>query len=134
MIVRGRVARLSRIDRPSQPRPHNRARGRRKTHSAAGIHFIQAASAHRKPARRGPLNCAAQSISVSWRLMLPVSRFAPNGNASSAMRIAVSSGRRRYAQWNVHSSARIVPTRHANHATSQGSRAHGANSGSIHGA
>ena len=47
---------------------------------------------------------------------------------------AVVSGRRRYAQWIVQSSSRIVPTRHTNQATSHGRSAHGANSGSIHGA
>ena len=47
--------------------------------------------------------------------------------------IAVVSGRRRYAQWIVQSSSRIVPTRQTNHATSHGRTAHGANSGSIHG-
>ena len=37
--------------------------------------------------------------------MLPVSRFAPIGKPSSATRIAVSSGRWRYAQWIVQSSS-----------------------------
>ena len=50
------------------------------------------------------------------------------------MMIAVVSGRRRYAQWIVQSRSRIVPTRQRNHATSHGSTAHGAKSGSIHGA
>ena len=66
--------------------------------------------------------------------MLPVSRLAANGKASTATMIAVVSGRRRYAQWIVQSSSRIVPTRQTNQATSHGSSAHGANSGSIHGA
>ena len=47
---------------------------------------------------------------------------------------AVVSGRRRYAQWIVQSSSRIVPTRQTNQATSHGRSAHGAKSGSIHGA
>ena len=54
------------------------------------------------------MNWAAHSISVSCRLMLPVSRFAPNGNARIAKMTAVVSGRRRYAQWIVQSSSRIV--------------------------
>ncbi len=66
--------------------------------------------------------------------MLPVSRFAANGKASAATMTAVVSGRRRYAQWIVQSSSRIVPTRHTNQATSHGRIAHGANIGSIHGA
>ena len=79
------------------------------------------------------MNWAAHSISVSCRLMLPVSRFAPNGKPSSATLTAVVSGRRRYAQSIVQSSTRIVPTRQTNQATSHGRTAHGANSGSIHG-
>ena len=47
---------------------------------------------------------------------------------------AVVSGRRWYAQWMVQSSSRIVPHRHTTQATSHGSSAHGANSGSIQGA
>ena len=55
------------------------------------------------------MNWAPHSISVSSRLMLPVSRFAPNGKPSSATRIAVSSGRWRYAQWIVQSSSEDRP-------------------------
>ena len=100
----------------------------------AGIHFIQVASAHNAPPSRGPTNWAPHSISVSCRLMLPVSRLAPAGNARTATITAVVSGRRLYAQWTVQRSSRIVPHRHTTQATSHGSRAHGANSGSIQGA
>ena len=100
----------------------------------AGTHFIQVASAHSSPPRRGPVNWAPHSISVSCRLMLPVSRLAPNGNARIAKMTAVVSGRRRYAQWIVQSSSRIVDPRQMNQATSQGRTAHGAKSGSIQGA
>ena len=65
--------------------------------------------------------------------MFPVSRFAATGNESRATTIAVGRGRDAYAQRIVHSSSRIVPPRHTNQATSHGSSAHGANSGSIHG-
>ena len=66
--------------------------------------------------------------------MFPVSRFAAIGNASSD-----DEDRRRqrpaaYAQRIDHSSSRIVAPRHTNQATSHGRSAHGANSGSIHGA
>ena len=134
MIVSGSVTRLSSTDTPSQMRPQRRVRGARMNHTTAGAHFIQVASAHSSPPRRGPVNWAAHSISVSCRLMLPVSRFAPNGNARTATSTAVVSGRLLYAQWIVHSSPRIVAPRQTNQATSQGSSAHGANSGSIHGA
>ena len=66
--------------------------------------------------------------------MLPVSRLAPIGKPSSATRIAVWSGRWRYAQWIVQSRPRIVPPRQTYQATSQGISAHGAKRGSIHGA
>ena len=134
MIVSGRVSRLSPTDTASQRSPHCLARPGRIGQKTTGTHFIQVASAHSRPPRRGPVNWAAHSISVSCRLMLPVSRFAPNGKARTATMIAVVSGRRRYAQWIVHRSSRIVPTRQTNQATSHGSSAHGAKSGSIHGA
>ncbi len=57
----------------------------------------------------GPVNWAPHSRSVSSRLMLPVSRFAPNGKPSSATTIAVSSGRWRYAQWIVQSRSEDRP-------------------------
>ena len=125
---------LNRIARHRKISPKRRARGSRTNQSTAGTHFIQVASAHSRPLSRGPVNCAAQSISVSNRLMLPVSRFAPTGKASRTTMIAVVRGRRWYAQWTVQSSSRIVAPRHTTHATSHGSSAHGAKSGSIHGA
>ena len=66
--------------------------------------------------------------------MLPVSRFAANGNASSPTRIAAGSGRLAYVHRIDHSSSRIVAPRQANQATSHDSSAQGVNSGSIHGA
>ena len=66
--------------------------------------------------------------------MFPVSRFAAMGKASRTSRIAVGSGRSVYAQRIDHSRRRIVAPRHTNQATSHGRSAHGANSGSIHGA
>ena len=134
MIVSGRVTTLSATETASQPRPQRRVRGARMNQWIAGTHFIHVASAHKRPPRRGPVNWAAHSIRVSCRLMLPVSRFAPNGNARTAKITAVVSGRRRYAQWIVQSSRRIVAPRQMNHATSHGRTAHGAKSGSIQGA
>ena len=134
MIVSGSVSRLSPTETASQTSPQCFARPGRIGQKTTGTHFIQVASAHSSPPSRGPVNWAAHSISVSCRLMLPVSRLAPNGKARTATMTAVVSGRRRYAQWIVQSRTRIVPTRHTNQATSQGRTAHGAKSGSIHGA
>ena len=93
MIVSGRVRTLSPIETASQTSPHCFARPGRIGRKTTGTHFIQVASAHSSPPSRGPVNCAAQSISVSCRLMLPVSRFAPNGKARTATMTAVVSGR-----------------------------------------
>ena len=95
MIVSGSVTMLSTIETASQPRPQTRVRGARMNQWMTGTHFIQVASAHSRPPRRGPVNWAAHSISVSCRLMLPVSRLAPNGNARIAKMTAVVRGRRR---------------------------------------
>src|SRR6478752_9626831 len=134
MIVSGNVTRLSATETASQKRPHCFARPGRIGQKTTGTHFIHVANAHNRPPSRGPVTWAAHSIKVSCRLMLPVSRLAPNGKARTAMMIAVVSGRRRYAQWIVQSRRRMVPTRQTNHATSHGRTAHGAKSGSIHGA
>ena len=95
MIVSGSVTTLSTIETASQTNPHSRVRGPRMNQWIAGSHFIQVASAHRRPPSRGPENWAPHSMSVSSRLMLPVSRLAPNGNPRIAMMTAVVSGRRR---------------------------------------
>ena len=134
MIVSGNVRRLNPTETRSQTIPQALVRPGRIGQRTTGTHFIQVASAHSRPPSRGPLNWAAHNISVSWRLMLPVSRLAPNGKARKATMTAVVSGRRRYAQWIVQSNRRMVPTRQLNQATSHGSTAHGAKSGSIHGA
>ena len=70
-------------DRQPEEAPLLRAPGQDRPGRRPGTHFIQVASAHSSPPSRGPVNCAAHSISVSCRLMLPVSRFAPNGKARS---------------------------------------------------
>ena len=95
MIVSGRVAMLNAIEMASQMSPQRRVRADRIGQRTAGIHFIQVASAQSRPPSLGPVNWAAQSIRVSCRLMLPVSRLAPNGKARMATRTAVVSGRRR---------------------------------------
>jgi hypothetical protein len=128
------VTKLRAIETASQMSPQRFAAPGRIGQKTAGTHFIHVASAQNSPPSRGPTNWAPHSISVSWRLMFPVSRLAANGKARTATITAVVSGRRRYAQWIVQSRSRIVPTRQTNHATSHGSRAHGANIGSIHGA
>ena len=66
--------------------------------------------------------------------MLPVSRLAAIGNDRMSTAIAVGNGRCRYAQWPVHRSSSTADPRQTNQATSHGSSAHGAKSGSIQGA
>ena len=109
MIVSGSVSRLRATETASQNSPHCFARPGRIGQKMTGTHFIQVANAHNRPPSRGPVNWAAHSIKVSCRLMLPVSRLAPNGKARTATMTAVVSGRRRYAQWIVQSRSRIGP-------------------------
>ena len=66
--------------------------------------------------------------------MLPVSRLAAIGNASRRIATAVARGLRVYAQWIVQNRMSSALPRQTNQATSHGRSAHGANSGSIHGA
>ena len=134
MIVSGSIASDSSPDSARTTSPQARARGGSTSHNGAGNHFIQVARPQISPPTRPLENCAPNSPSASSRLMFPVSRFAMTGNHSSAARIAVGRGRRAYAQRIDHRSSVIVPARQANQATSHGSSAHGANSGSIQGA
>ena len=130
----GNVARLSSAASPSHTNPQARARGRRISHIGAGTHFTQVARPQSSPASRGPLNWAPQSRNVRNSVMLPVSRLAAIGNERRSTATAVGSGRWRYAQWIVQSSRTIAAPRQMNQATSHGRSAHGANTGSIHGA
>jgi hypothetical protein len=95
MIVSGSVTMLSPIETASQASPHCFALPGKMNQLSAGTHFIHVARAHKRPPSRGPVKLAAHSINVNCRLMLPVSRFAPNGNARIATMTAVVSGRRR---------------------------------------
>lgn len=93
--VAGHVASASRMANAPATSPQARARGGRNTNNAAGNHFMLAARAQRAPPRRGPLNCASHTASVSSRVTLPVSNVAMSGREIRTTAIAVASGCRR---------------------------------------
>ena len=96
-------------DREEQQAPQPGPRRQDRPGTRPGPTSSRSRSPTAAPASSGPLNWAPHRSSVSGRLMLPVSRFAPNGKPSRATRIAVSSGRRRYAQWIVQSRSEDRP-------------------------
>jgi sulfate permease, SulP family len=74
------------------------------------------------------------SIGVSVALGLEGLGVMVVGELPAGLRGPTLPGLRAYAQWIVHSRSRTIVPRQTNQATSHGSIAHGANSGSIHGA
>src|ERR1035437_6599412 len=105
----------------NQMMPRNRPRGLRGGKKSAGTHLPVVPIAPSNPAPTGPTNCDPNSSSARGRLMLPVSRLAAIGKASTVSSTAVVIGRRLYAQWMDHSRPITVAPRQVNQATLQGS-------------